>query len=85
MLQPDGHSHAGCLWKHVVAPLQVVRGLEVPTFVVYIASFIFFGAGLAGISYGIFSTSWDPRRQGSLLGTDELKENLPAWRDRNKK
>lgn len=63
----------------------MVKGLEVPTFVVYAASFVFFGAGLAGITYGIFSASWDPRRQGSLLGTEEFKDNLPAWRDRNKK
>lgn len=64
--------------------LKVVKGLEVPTFVVYAASFVFFGAGLAGITYGIFSASWDPRREGTLLGTDEFKENLPAWRNRNK-
>lgn len=36
--------------------------IELPVWAVYIVSGLFFGMGLAGISYGIFSTSWDPNR-----------------------
>ncbi len=38
--------------------------------------------GLLGISYGILSTSWDPRREGSLSGVTEFKANLPIVLDR---
>lgn len=39
-------------------------------------------AGLLGISYGILSTSWDPRREGSASGVTEFKANLPIVLDR---
>lgn len=81
------HCRNECHFKNAdgfMSSVQVVKGLEVPTFVVYIASFIFFGAGLAGITYGIFSASWDPRREGSLTGLDEFKENLPSFTDKKK-
>ncbi len=61
---------------------QVVKGLQIPTFVVYIASFFTFGAGLAGITYGILSSSWDPAREGSTAGLEEFKENLDVLRKR---
>jgi len=33
---------------------------------------------------GILSASWDPAREGSFLGVDEFKANLPALIDRVK-
>ncbi len=32
--------------------------------------------GLAGLTYGILSSSWDEEVEGSLLGFDELRLNL---------
>ncbi|GAX25362.1 hypothetical protein FisN_5Lh457 [Fistulifera solaris] len=32
--------------------------------------------GLLGITYSVMSTSWDPDREGSLLGTDEFSRNV---------
>jgi len=50
---------------------------------------LLYGSGTAifvlaavGISYGVLSASWDPRRAGSALGVDEFKNNLPALMDR---
>lgn len=56
--------------------LQVVQHLEIPTWGVYIASFLTFGVGVLGISYGALSASWTAK-EGSLLGMEEFKANLP--------
>lgn len=57
--------------------LQVVQKIEYPIWVVYVTQAFMFGGGLAGISYGILSTSWDPRREGSALGWTELQVCWP--------
>jgi hypothetical protein len=63
--------------------LQVVQKIEYPIWVVYVTQAMMFGGGLAGISYGILSTSWDPRREGSALGWTELQvsegQRLGTW------
>jgi hypothetical protein len=64
-----------------VTDAQVVQHLEIPTWAVYIASVFTFGAGLLGISYGALSASWSTA-EGSMLGVDEFKKNLPFALDR---
>lgn len=64
--------------------LRVVQKIEYPIWVVYVTQALMFGGGLLGISYGILSTSWDPRREGSALGWTELQANLPLLLNRNK-
>lgn len=59
--------------------LKVGLKIDVPTWVPFIVSFIFFGTALAGVSYGIVSTSWDPMREGSLLGWNEAQKNWPVF------
>jgi ABC-type transport system involved in cytochrome c biogenesis permease subunit len=71
-----------CLSRLVL--LQVVQKLEYPLWVVYVTQATMFGGGLLGITYGILSTSWDPRREGTALGWQELKANLPILLNRNK-
>ncbi|KAK8954100.1 hypothetical protein KSP39_PZI001945 [Platanthera zijinensis] len=58
--------------------LKVVAKIDVPTWIPFLVSFFFFGASLLGISYGIVSTSWDPLREGSLLGWNEARRNWPC-------
>ena len=58
---------------------------DFPIWVVYIAQNIIWGGGLLGITYGIISTSWDPSREGSLLGFDEFKANLPVLLNKSKR
>ncbi|XP_073131776.1 protein PAM68, chloroplastic [Henckelia pumila] len=53
--------------------------IDVPTWIPFIVSFIFFGTALLGVSYGIVSSSWDPMREGSLLGWNEAKKNWPVF------
>ncbi|CAM9001585.1 unnamed protein product [Rhodiola kirilowii] len=59
--------------------LKVVLKIDIPSFIPVMVSFVFFGAALAGVSYGIVSTSWDPLRQGSLLGWNEAQRNWPVF------
>ncbi|GAA0149981.1 hypothetical protein LIER_09019 [Lithospermum erythrorhizon] len=59
--------------------LKVGLKIDVPTFIPVIVSFIFFGTALLGVSYGIVSSSWDPLREGSLLGWNEAKKNWPVF------
>ena len=54
-----------------------VRGVDVPSWVFFTASTATFGAAVVGISYGVLSASWDPRREGSFWGFAEFKENVP--------
>ena len=64
--------------------LKKVAGVDVPTWVVYFVQSITWGGGLAGISYGILSSSWDPQREGSLLGGAEFRANLGAILERGR-
>ena len=64
--------------------LKKVQDLDVPVWAVYIVQSFAFGGGLAGITYGILSASWDLRREGSVLGWDEFRANLPLLMDRFK-
>jgi hypothetical protein len=60
--------------------------LEVPPIAVLLVSLGLFGLGVLGLSYGIFSASWDENRVGSWLGWQEFKVNLgqmaAAWRSK---
>lgn len=59
--------------------LKVVLKIDIPSFIPVIVSFIFFGTALAGVSYGIVSTSWDPLREGSFSGWNEAQRNWPVF------
>nr|XP_010906237.1 protein PAM68, chloroplastic [Elaeis guineensis] len=59
--------------------LKVVSKIDVPTWIPFIVSFFFFGSALLGVSYGIVSASWDPLREGSLLGWNEARRNWPVF------
>ncbi|XP_038974814.1 protein PAM68, chloroplastic-like [Phoenix dactylifera] len=59
--------------------LKVVSKIDVPTWIPFLVSFFFFGSALLGVSYGIVSASWDPLREGSLLGWNEARRNWPVF------
>lgn len=59
--------------------LKVGWKIDVPTWIPFIVSFVFFGTALLGVSYGIVSASWDPLREGSLLGWNEARMNWPVF------
>lgn len=68
--------------------IKVILQIDLPIWVVYLASVFTFGGGLVGITYGVLSASWDPNRENStLLGINEFKANLPIVLDsmRNRK
>jgi hypothetical protein len=61
---------------------------DLPTIAVVYISLAFFGLGVLGLSYGLFSTSWDEERLGSWWGWQEFKVNfgrtMGAWRSAKK-
>jgi len=65
--------------------LKKVAHVDVPVWAVYIIQTTIFAGGLLGISYGVISTSWDPKREGSMLGWNEFQANLPLVLDRFRK
>jgi len=64
----------------VASYLLVSRGvLEIPTGVTLVSSGGLFLLGLLGLSYGVFSSSWE-EAPGSLLGVEQIRLNLERLR-----
>lgn len=61
--------------------LKVKEVVELPPYAAFAVSFGFLGLGVLGLSYGLFSASWDEDRTGSTWGGDEFKVNLGRTRD----
>lgn len=59
--------------------LKVIQKLDVPEWLPLLTSMVTFGSAGAGITYGVLSASWDPLREGSLLGWKEAQLNWPAF------
>ncbi|MCW6038228.1 PAM68 family protein [Spirulina subsalsa FACHB-351] len=65
--------------------IKTQTDLEVPNPLILLVSFGLFGLGVLGLSYGIFSASWDEEQAGTLIGFREFRVNLGrtirAWRN----
>ncbi|ELS02292.1 Protein of unknown function (DUF3464) [Xenococcus sp. PCC 7305] len=63
--------------------------LEFPPYLVFFFTAGFFGLGVIGLSYGIFSASWDEDRVGGIVGAAEFKTNfdrtIGAWKSERQK
>lgn len=57
--------------------LKIVNRVDVPEWLPLLVSMVTFGTAGLGISYGVISSSWDPAREGSLLGWKEAQVNWP--------
>ncbi|XP_024540897.1 protein PAM68, chloroplastic-like [Selaginella moellendorffii] len=58
--------------------------MEFPQVLPMITSFLLFGLSGFGILYAVVSTSWDPLREGSVLGWDEARVNWNlVWQKRD--
>jgi len=68
----------------LLAYIQVVLKVDLPTGTAFTVSGLFFGAGLLGITYGILSASWDENEQGTGLGLKEFKTNTAPFVDKVK-
>ncbi|MDJ0574647.1 MAG: PAM68 family protein [Xenococcaceae cyanobacterium MO_234.B1] len=62
--------------------------LDFPPYLVLFVSAGLFGLGVLGLSYSIFSASWDENRPGGIIGFSEFKVNfartVSAWRNGRK-
>ena len=54
------------------------QGVDVPAWVPLLTILVAFGTSALGIAYGTLSASWDPDKEGSLLGIDEARANWPV-------
>ncbi|MEL6929209.1 MAG: PAM68 family protein [Cyanobacteria bacterium J06600_6] len=61
--------------------IKVKDIVELPSYFAFAVSFGFLGLGVLGLSYGLFSASWDEERAGSIMGGDEFKLNLNRTKD----
>ena len=63
--------------------------LILPPYIVLFVSLSLFGLGFIGLSYGLFSASWDETQVGSWLGLEQAKINwqrtTSAWKASRKK
>ena len=63
--------------------------IDFPPYLVLFVSAGFFGLGVVGLSYGIFSASWDEDRVGGVVGAAEFKTNfdrtIAAWKNERQK
>ncbi|CAL4923510.1 unnamed protein product [Urochloa decumbens] len=58
------------------------QGVEVPAWLPLLTILLAFGTSALGIAYGTLSASWDPEKEGSLLGIDEARANWPVlWEE----
>lgn len=56
--------------------------LDLPIWLPFLTTFITFGASALGAAYGTLSASWDPEKDGSLLGLEEAQKNwVDMWAD----
>ncbi|KAG6525639.1 uncharacterized protein PAM68-like [Zingiber officinale] len=57
---------------------------EVPAWLPFLTILLSFGTSAMGIAYGTLSSSWDPEREGSLLGWEQAQKNWPElWKEEN--
>ena len=61
--------------------LKVKEAVDLPPYIAFAVSIGFLGLGVLGLSYGLFSASWDEERTGSIWGAEEFKINLGRTRD----
>ncbi|CAH8307786.1 unnamed protein product [Eruca vesicaria subsp. sativa] len=55
---------------------------DVSLWVMFLTTFVTFGASALGIAYGSLSTNLDPTKTNSLFGLKEAKENwVEMWKD----
>lgn len=61
--------------------------IEFPPYLVLLVTAGLFGLGFIGLSYSVFSASWDEEREGGFVGFNEFKLNfgrtISAWKNRN--
>ncbi|KAL5230384.1 hypothetical protein ABZP36_029160 [Zizania latifolia] len=67
---------------NVYRALEGGQGVTVPSWLPLLTILIAFGTSALGIAFGTLSASWDPEKEGSLLGLDEARANWPVlWKE----
>ncbi|MEM8715082.1 MAG: PAM68 family protein [Cyanobacteria bacterium P01_G01_bin.4] len=65
--------------------LLVNHIFELPTWFTYAETLALFGLGFVGLTYGVLSASWEPEREGGLMGLSEFQFNTKVlfqqWRE----
>ncbi|OEL38308.1 hypothetical protein BAE44_0000677 [Dichanthelium oligosanthes] len=73
---------SGVALLNVYDALKRGQGVDVPAWLPLLTILVAFGTSALGIAYGTLSASWDPDKEGSLLGIDEARANWPVlWNE----
>ncbi|MCD9639070.1 hypothetical protein HAX54_023353 [Datura stramonium] len=70
----------GLLLLQIFDLIKQQKLLDLPIWLPFLTTFITFGASALGAAYGTLSASWDPEKQGSVLGLEEAQKNwVDMW------
>ncbi|KAJ3682061.1 hypothetical protein LUZ60_014634 [Juncus effusus] len=73
---------SGILTVYLLDKLNKAHFYEPPYWLPYLIILASFGSGSLGIAYGTLSSSWDPDKEGSLFGLEQIEKNWPVlWKD----
>ncbi|KAL6906480.1 hypothetical protein ACP4OV_004081 [Aristida adscensionis] len=73
---------SGVALLNLYEKLKSEQGVDVPSWLSLLTILVSFGTSALGIAYGTLSASWDPEKEGSLLGIDEARTNWPVlWQE----
>uniref|UniRef100_A0A2P2JWX7 Uncharacterized protein n=1 Tax=Rhizophora mucronata TaxID=61149 RepID=A0A2P2JWX7_RHIMU len=67
---------------HIFGIIKEQHVWDVPVWIPFTTTLLFFGASTFGIPYGALSASLDPKQKGSFLGFEEARHNwAEMWKE----
>lgn len=73
---------SGTTLIYVLDKLTKANIYEPPPWLPFFILLLTFGSGALAMAYGTLSTSWDPDKEGSFFGFEQIEKNWPVlWKE----
>ncbi|XP_078154240.1 transmembrane protein, putative (DUF3464) [Carex rostrata] len=73
---------SGTTLIYVLDKLTKANIYEPPPWLPFFILLVTFGSGALAMAYGTLSTSWDPDKEGSFFGFEQIEKNWPVlWKE----
>lgn len=73
---------SGTTLIYVLDKLTKANMYEPPPWLPFFILLVTFGSGALAMAYGTLSTSWDPDKEGSFFGFEQIEKNWPVlWKE----